>query len=187
MVILKEGENMKRDPQPPLTKDQPMSHNKNERQNRIKQLLMNAVISSQEECTRLLQEEGITVTQATLSRDFAELGVIRIMTEQGLRYVLDPNESGKLISQLIGFEILLIQHNESVVLVRTLAGRASGVAHYIDRLNKKEILGTVAGDDTVLVIPDSVSHIDKVVEIVKEIMNNGISPQELERTSESGG
>lgn len=154
-----------------------MSQNKIDRQSKIKQILMNSVISSQEECTQLLQNEGITVTQATLSRDFSELGVVRIMTEEGLRYVLDVNESGKRISQLIGFEILLVENNESMVVIRTLAGRASGVAHFIDRLNKKEILGTVAGDDTVLVIPDTVRHIQKIVGLIREIMNYNIQKE----------
>ncbi|HPN37497.1 MAG TPA: hypothetical protein PL041_03780, partial [Melioribacteraceae bacterium] len=76
------------------------------------------------------------------------------------------------ISKLISFEILFVQQNESMVIVRTLAGRAQGVAYHIDRLNQPEIMGTVGGDDTVLIIPSSHVHIPKIVQIVKDLMLN---------------
>ena len=140
------------------------------RQTRIKEILNDFVISNQEELSKKLKDEGYIVTQATLSRDFAELGVIRTMFNGSARYILNADESGKQIAKLIGFEILNIEHNESLVLVRTLSGRAQGVAHYIDRLNKEEILGTVAGDDTVLIIPNSHKNIPVIISLVKKIM-----------------
>ena len=140
------------------------------RQTRIKEILNDFVISNQEELSKKLKEEGYVVTQATLSRDFAELGVIRTLFNGSARYILNADESGKQIAKLIGFEILNIEHNESLVLVRTLSGRAQGVAHYIDRLNKEEILGTVAGDDTVLIIPNSHKNIPVIISLVKKIM-----------------
>src|SRR3990170_3609103 len=139
------------------------------RQIRIKEILNDTVISNQEELGKKLKEEGYVVTQATLSRDFAELGVIRTMFNGSARYILNPSESGKQIAKLIGFEILNIEHNESLVIVRTLAGRAQGVAYYIDRLNKEEILGTV-GDDTVLIIPNTHKSIPAIISLVKNIM-----------------
>ncbi|OGU32512.1 MAG: hypothetical protein A2057_16295 [Ignavibacteria bacterium GWA2_35_9] len=140
------------------------------RQIRIKEILNDTVISNQEELGKKLKEEGYVVTQATLSRDFAELGVIRTMFNGSARYILNPSESGKQIAKLIGFEILNIEHNESLVIVRTLAGRAQGVAYYIDRLNKEEILGTVGGDDTVLIIPNTHKSIPAIISLVKNIM-----------------
>ncbi len=140
------------------------------RLNRIKEILNSKTITSHENLVRLLSDEGIQVTQATLSRDFAELGVIRTFTENGARYILDAHESGKQIAKLIGFEILSVEHNESLAVIRTLAGRAPGIAHFIDRLNNPEILGTVAGDDTVLIIPSSHKHIPNLVSMVKRMM-----------------
>jgi transcriptional regulator of arginine metabolism len=140
------------------------------RQTRIKEILNDNVISNQEDLSKKLKEEGYVVTQATLSRDFAELGVIRTMFNGSARYILNANESGKQIAKLIGFEILNIEHNESLVIIRTLSGRAQGVAHYIDRLNKEEILGTVAGDDTVLVIPNAHKNIPVIISLVRKIM-----------------
>lgn len=141
------------------------------RQNRIKEILGSENVGTHEQLIELLEKENINVTQATLSRDFAEMGVVRTFTESGTRYVLNAEESGRQVSKLIGFEIVNVEHNESLIVVRTLAGRAQGVAHYIDRLNKHEILGTVAGDDTVLIIPDSVSNLQTVVDLINELMN----------------
>ncbi|MGE5400947.1 MAG: arginine repressor [Ignavibacteriales bacterium] len=140
------------------------------RQNRIKEILNSKFISNHEDMLKLLLKENIHITQATLSRDFAELGVIRTFTDSGTRYVLNLYESGKQIARLIGFEILSVEHNEAMIVIRTLAGRAQGVAHYIDRLDKTEILGTVGGDDTVIVIPSSQKNVDKVVTLIKNMM-----------------
>lgn len=140
------------------------------RQLLIKEILNNKAINNQEVLGKILKTEGIEVTQATLSRDFAELGVVRSFTDSGVRYVLNSSESGKQIQKLIGFEILSVAKNENVVLIRTLAGRAQGVGHYVDRLNRKEILGTLAGDDTVMVIPDSLDNVARVEELIKEMM-----------------
>jgi transcriptional regulator of arginine metabolism len=141
------------------------------RQNLIKEILNTRIISNHEVILKLLHAEGIKTTQATLSRDFAELGVIRVITDLGPQYILDANEAGKKIAELVGFEILNVQNNESLIVIRTLAGRAQGVAHYIDRLNKVEILGTVGGDDTVLVIPNKSDNIPVIVNWIKDLMN----------------
>jgi transcriptional regulator of arginine metabolism len=142
------------------------------RQNRIKELLLDLQINSQEQLAEILESEGIEITQATLSRDFAELGVMRASGENGIHYVLNPIEAGSHIARLIGFEIMSVAHNESMIVVRTLAGRAQGVASYFDRLNRQEILGTVAGDDTVLVIPDKHKNIEEIILLIKELMMN---------------
>lgn len=143
---------------------------KSQRQNLIKELLNTKVISSQEELARLLDKKDIHATQATLSRDFAELGVVRVVTENGIRYIFNSDEAGKQISKLISYEIISIESNENLIVLRTLAGRAQGVAHYIDRLNKQEILGTVGGDDTVLVIPDRPKNIPFIIKVIKDLM-----------------
>ncbi len=143
---------------------------KSKRQSLIKELLNTKIISSQEELARLLAKKDIQATQATLSRDFAELGVVRVVTENGIRYIFNSDEAGKQISKLISYEIISIESNESLIVLRTLAGRAQGVAHYIDRLNKQEILGTVGGDDTVLIIPDRAKNIPSIIRLIKNLM-----------------
>ncbi|GJQ61249.1 MAG: arginine repressor [Melioribacteraceae bacterium] len=142
------------------------------RQQIIKTYLTTRLISSQEQLIQLLKGEGVYITQATLSRDFADLGVVRTFGEYGVRYELSAEEAGIQISKLVGLEMLHVNANESMVVIRTLAGRAQGVAHYIDRLNEKFILGTIGGDDTVLIIPDTVENIPKVLAFIKSKMEN---------------
>jgi transcriptional regulator of arginine metabolism len=142
---------------------------KTARQNKIKEILQTTAVSSQEELVDLLHGEGIDVTQTTLSRDFAELGIVRVHTDSGTRYVINIAESGLRTVKLLAYEILHIAHNESAVVIRTLPGRANGVAHFIDRMEKPEILGTIAGDDTVMIIPDSHANIPRVLAHIRRL------------------
>lgn len=150
-------------------------YSKTHRQNRIKELLKEKIFCNQEELVKTLSEEGIEVTQATLSRDFQELGVVRTSAAEGSRYTLNVEEAGNQIRKLISFEILSVEFNEMVIIVRTLAGRAQGVAHYIDKLNSKLILGTIAGDDTIMIVPSSTKNITDIVQIMNKIMNAEIT------------
>lgn len=141
------------------------------RQGILKSILSERMISNQEQLIQLLKDYNIKVTQATLSRDFADLGVIRTFNELGVRYSINNYDTGNQIAKLIGYEILTVTHNESLIMIRTLAGRAQGVAHHIDRLNQEMIMGTIGGDDTVLVIPNTHKNIPKILTIVEELMN----------------
>ncbi len=134
----------------------------------IKEIVQNQPVASQEELAMLLKRRGFEVTQATLSRDLAELGVARIHTNDGLRYSLSGKPEEK-ISPLVSREVLSVGHNEVMVVIRTLPGRASGVASYVDALMNPNIIGTVAGDDTVFVTPSSVKKILKIEKIIKEL------------------
>ena len=142
------------------------------RQNKIKRILSDRIISNQDQILKLLTNEGVSITQATLSRDFADLGVIRTFTTLGVQYALSSTDYGKEIAKLVGLEILNVANNENMIVLRTLAGRAQGVAHYIDRLNREEILGTIGGDDTVLIIPNKLSNMEKVLEIIKDLITD---------------
>lgn len=147
---------------------------KSKRQNLIKRILADRPISSYEDLVRALSESGIRVTQATLSRDFAEMGVIRAMTPDGPRYQMDEGETGRHIDRLLGYEVLAIRRNEAMVVIHTLAGRAQGVARYIEQMHRPEIIGTIGGYCTVLVIPASVRKARLVESIIRRmVLNNG--------------
>ena len=141
------------------------------RQNKIKEILNGQKIAHHEDLINLLKTEGIIVTQATLSRDFSEMGILRTVSDDGSpRYIINPEESIRQILKFVKCEIISVQHNETVVVVRTLAGRAQGVAYYIDRLDKQEIIGTVAGDDTVLIVPNTVKNIPVITGLIEKII-----------------
>lgn len=120
----------------------------------IRRLVREHRIASQEELLSLLEREGVDCTQATLSRHLRELGISRHATEEGPVYRASRERTWlEAMREVVGAEVHSIQHNDHLVVLRTLPGRASGVAAFIDRLERPEILGTIAGDDTLFVAP----------------------------------
>jgi transcriptional regulator of arginine metabolism len=142
--------------------------NKSLRQRKIRELVETREVSGQLELLGLLRKAGFRVAQATLSRDFAEIGVVRKRNGQGYRLVLPENASEDIIKELVGMEVLSVGSNETSIIIRTLPGRAHGVGSFLDRLRSHEILGTIAGDDTVLVIPSSITKISAVKSYIQE-------------------
>ena len=143
--------------------------NKRSRHFAIKGIVTQKTVGSQEELCEELKKAGFEITQATLSRDLKELGIARIHTESGTRYTLHNDVKDKKLKSFIGYEIEGIDANESVILIKTLSGFASGVAEFIDSLRHPEILGTIAGDNTIMVIPKSTKKIQSVMKLIKEI------------------
>ena len=140
---------------------------KQKRRRLVRQLLREMVVSSQEQLAALLAERGVTCTQATLSRDLRDMGVVRERGPDGFRYVMDTRTRYlAALREVVGMEIVDVRHNGSLVVLRTLAGRAQGVAAYLDEQKDPRVLGTVAGDDTVFVCPAEPSHIDDLAEAI---------------------
>ena len=141
--------------------------NKNERLQVIKKLIGNKKISSQEELLKLLVAEGFNMTQATLSRDLHFLKVskmpdtddtyIYVLKDQEIRSATDP----KTKLPINGF--LSIQFAKGMGIIRTLPGFASGIASTIDTMQFKEVAGTIAGDDTILLIPTDGSKNEEII------------------------
>ena len=127
---------------------------KHERQEEIRRLLRARRVSTQQELAELLAAQGIETTQATLSRDLAELGVLRVSRPEGAVYELEP-VSATATPQLaeLGETILSLRENDFLVVLRTRPGMASAVALAIDNTRMPECLGTLAGDDTIFATP----------------------------------
>src|SRR5205823_6833132 len=126
------------------------------RQGAILQLLDSHAIASQEDLRRLLEQRGWHVTQATLSRDLRELGVVRAPTEVGARYVRPEMLGGD--EDKPSLEALLPQLFDSVdgvselLVLRTLPSGAQPIAEAIDAQSWPEIIGTIAGENTILIV-----------------------------------
>ena len=144
---------------------------KQQRQFAIKQIITHQVISSQDELCQALQKAGVNVTQATLSRDMKDLGIARVSTGHGVRYVLHVESEERRLAPLIGYEIESIDSNESMIVIKTLPGRAQGVAEIIDSMHHPAVLGTLAGDNTIFVTPSAVAKIDEILKLLKQIMS----------------
>ena len=138
----------------------------------IKDVLLTHSIGSQDELAAELKKRRISVTQATLSRDLRELAVLRVPSDKGFRYTLKTDGDEQNMKPLIGLEVISIRANEVTIIIRTLPGRAPGVASFIDSLHIPEILGTIAGDDTVFVAPSSIQKMRKTMDTLKETMSH---------------
>ena len=145
--------------------------NKNQRQFIIKEIIQDHDVANQEELVSLLKKRGIVVTQATLSRDFALLDIVRIHSSGKLKYSLSAQKDEGSITPLVTHEVVGIESNESLIVVRTLPGRAGGVASFIDSMRNRLIMGTLAGDDTVLVTPVSVKKIQLLLKQMKDLLS----------------
>lgn len=140
------------------------------RRNAIKRLIYEHRIGSQEELVKLLAAENIHSTQATLSRDLRDMGVIRRNTPAGPIYKADKSAGYiEVLRRMVGMEILNVRHNGQLVVIRTLAGRAEGVAGFLDHWGHDNILGTVAGDDTVILVPTQPTSIAKLAEDIRKL------------------
>ncbi len=130
---------------------------KNQRQAKIMEIISNRNVETQEQLLSLLEQEGFRATQATISRDIKELRIVKELTNLGsYRYAAAANESSGTFSARLntifrecvtGFD-----YAQNIIVIRTLPGLASAAGSAIDSMNMNKIVGTLAGDDTVMVV-----------------------------------
>jgi transcriptional regulator of arginine metabolism len=119
--------------------------NKTNRQQVILALLDKEVISTQEDLRKNLHSRGFTVTQATLSRDLKELGVVKRSMDDGVyKYAVDDSSNE--------IPVTSCEPSGNLIVVKTETGLAAAVAYKIDAMGLRSVLGTVAGEDTLLVV-----------------------------------
>lgn len=148
---------------------------KNKRQRLILELISSQEIETQEELAELLSQHGIEVTQATVSRDIKELGLVKIPTGDNRYRYGQPGEriSGALEQRqqrLFRESVIKIAASENIVVIKTLVGSAQGVAAVIDVLDWPEIIGTVAGDDTIIAVASSSKEVKNIVAKLESLM-----------------
>ncbi len=146
---------------------------KQARQFAIKEIISSGPVSSQDELRLELRKRGFKVTQATLSRDLKELGVGRVASGNGARYMLQLAAEVQILRPLVGAEVLSISANESVIVVHTLPGCANAVGEFLDSLKNPDVIGTIAGDNTLLVLPASQRKTKQVTVFLKEKLSEG--------------
>jgi transcriptional regulator of arginine metabolism len=141
--------------------------NKSFRQGQILRIIRNKEIYTQEELAKELGSVGIQATQVTLSRDIRDLGLVK--TPEGYRH-LTAEDSGPKLADVIDEFMQDIRVAQNLVVVRTSPGNANSIAVAIDKEEMDEVVGTVAGDDTILVItPDTTTAAEfrqKLLELI---------------------
>jgi transcriptional regulator of arginine metabolism len=129
---------------------------KAKRQHAILSLVGRERLSSQEEIRARLRGMGLEATQSTISRDIEELGLARVHDSDGVRYVI-PGEGHapaplRLLKHLLDEFALSFTPSENLLLVRTPPGAANALAEGLDRVGLADVAGTIAGDNTILVV-----------------------------------
>ncbi|HOV78791.1 MAG TPA: arginine repressor [Bacillota bacterium] len=127
------------------------------RQRKIVEIIRQGKIETQEDIAAALKEAGFRATQATISRDLKELGLVKMPCENNsLRYAI-PGERAvaraeKHLKRVFRDSVVGLDSCENLIVVKTNPGEAQGVASAVDHAGWAEIIGTVAGDDTILVV-----------------------------------
>jgi transcriptional regulator of arginine metabolism len=124
---------------------------KGTRQDLILRLISERPLGTQSDVVAALSDEGVEVAQATVSRDLAELGVLKV----GNRYLALPHEPGAAGIEVLPSFVLDVTPARNTIVIHTRDGTAGAVANVLDRVRGLKIIGTVAGQDTVMgIVPD---------------------------------
>ncbi len=142
---------------------------KYERQMKIKELIEHEIIETQEELAERLKAAGIEVTQATVSRDIKELGLVKVPSmDNRYRYSVPENtfrhRDQERMGRMFRDSVLRMDYSENLIVIKTLPGTAQAVASTIDNSDDQRIIGTVAGDDTILIIVKPIQAVMDVFE-----------------------
>ncbi len=135
-----------------------MATSKVQRQHRISKFLTDEAVSSQAQLVELLATDGITATQATVSRDLEDLGAIKVRVAGGTTVYAIPElptdqvAPGEHLRRVLGEWLVEVDRSGDLVVLRTPPGSAHVVASALDRSGLARLLGTVAGDDTLLAV-----------------------------------
>lgn len=159
----------------------PDMKNKSSRLNVIKMLISSSEIGSQEELLGILRNHGFNLTQATLSRDLKQLKVAKAATPNGSYIYVLPNDA---MYRRVSHDIVItpnmpinngyksIDFSGNMAIIKTRSGYAGGISYEIDKANFDEILGTIAGDDTILLVLREGTSRQKLKELLVKIIPN---------------
>ena len=131
---------------------------KPQRQHRVARILAQRAVTSQAQVVDLLAAEGVVATQATVSRDLEELGAVKVRSAGGESVYAIPEEPKNRIApeehlrRVLGEWVVEVSHSANIIVLRTPPGSAHVVGSAIDRAGLPGVLGSVAGDDTLLVV-----------------------------------
>ena len=144
------------------------------RHTRIKDIIENKVIETQEELAEELRKKSIDVTQATVSRDIKELMLIKLPTGDGRYRYAFPLEKNVVFSQsrmvrMFQDSVTSIDYSENIIVIKTLPGAANAVASNLDYAKWPEIIGTVAGDDNILAVIKPIQAVEDIVQRLKNL------------------
>ena len=148
---------------------------KAQRHTRIKELIAKYEIDTQNALADALIKDGFYVTQATVSRDIKELGLVKVLSDSNKYKYAQPTKTEEVVNvstkmlNVFCESVISINYSQNIIVVKTLSGSANAAASLIDRLNMPEIFGCIAGDDTIMVVVSSSGVAPEIAEKLKKI------------------
>lgn len=148
---------------------------KNDRQNHLLQIITEESIETQEQLLERLQSRGIKSTQATISRDIKELHLIKEPAGQGrYRYAVSTHRTklnfADRLRTIFRESLLNVDSAQNIVVIKTMPGLAHGAASALDGMTISEMVGTLAGDDTVMIVMRNTESASAFVAEIKEML-----------------
>lgn len=127
------------------------------RQLKIQEIVRDHPVETQEELVYELRKAGYDITQATVSRDIKELGLIKVPGDNNISRYAMPNQpivrrNDERLKRRCKTSVITVDYSENLIVIKTMPGEAMGVASALDQANWPEIIGTIGGDDNILVI-----------------------------------
>ena len=144
------------------------------RQNKILELIEQNEIETQDKLASMLREYGYDVTQATVSRDIKELQLVKKLTSSGkYKYALSASDDGPIPPRLIDIyrsTARSITKSGNIVLLKCLSGCANAAGEALDSMALEHVIGSVAGDNTLLLVIDDPANSDDVVDVLQSLL-----------------
>ena len=144
------------------------------RQNKILELIENYEIETQDKLVSMLRDFGYDVTQATISRDIKELQLIKILSSSGkYKYAAATGDEGFManrFSNIYRETVKSTAYSGNIVLLKTLSGCANAAAEALDSMGIPHVIGSVAGDNTIMFVTDDPENSPKVVEFLNDML-----------------
>ncbi len=148
------------------------------RQNKIIEIINNNEVDTQEKLASLLKEQGFEVTQATISRDIKELQLVKTLSSSGkYKYAVNTSSDLPLTDRFVKIfrqTVVSVDSAENLIIIKTLSGCASAAGEAIDTSRMAHIKGSIAGDNTLLIIVDEKNNVPAILQEFSSLMKESV-------------
>lgn len=149
-------------------------HSKKQRHAKILEIIQKHNIEKQEEIVEHLQRSGYNVTQATISRDINNLRLVKVMQDNGMQAYTHATKAGEdrfneKLHGIFANSVTNVVAAGNIVVIKTLSGAAQAAASAVDSIGIKEIVGSIAGDDTIMIVTANAENADYICSRLNEL------------------
>lgn len=145
------------------------------RQNKILELITNNEIETQEKLASLLRAQGFSVTQATISRDIKELQLVKVLSNSGkYKYAVSAQQDTPISDRFVKIfreTITSFASAKNLIVIKTLSGCGAAAGEAIDNISLPHIVGSIAGDNTLLLVVDDDSNVEEILSIFNNMLS----------------